>query len=95
MTVQSGIYSPETAARLLRALRTRAWLLAGLSALAIALWSRWDWLAAAGLAPIILAVLPCVVMCALGVCMHRLVPHAKAGSCRTPSELTDKAGDRK
>lgn len=95
MTVQSGLYQPEPGARLLRALRTRAWLFAGLSALAIALWSRWDWLAAAGLAPITLAVLPCAVMCALGVCMHRLNPHAKAGSCPTPPERTDTAGDRK
>ncbi|MHA6645554.1 hypothetical protein [Mesorhizobium sp. A623] len=95
MTVQSGLYSPKTAARLLRALRTRAWLLAGLSALAVALWSRWDWLAAAGLASTILAALPCAVMCALGVCMHRLMPHAKAASCQAPSERTDTAGDRK
>src|SRR6266478_1612026 len=29
----------------------------------------WAWLVAAGLAPIILSVLPCLVMCALGVCM--------------------------
>lgn len=95
MTVQSGLYSPETAARLLRALRTRAWLFAGLSALAVALWSRWDWLVAAGLASLVLAVLPCAVMCALGVCMHRLMPHAKAASCPTPCERTDTAGERK
>lgn len=95
MTMQSGLYLPEAASRLLRALRTRAWLFAGLSALAIALWSRWDWLAAAGLAPIILAVLPCAVMCALGVCLHRLMPHAKAASGPTPCERTDTAGDWK
>ena len=29
----------------------------------------WDWLVAAGLASIIVAVAPCLVMCALGLCM--------------------------
>lgn len=29
----------------------------------------WGWLVAAGLAPILLATLPCLVMCAFGVCM--------------------------
>ncbi len=32
----------------------------------------WDWLVAAGLASIILAVAPCLVMCALGLCMQRM-----------------------
>ena len=31
----------------------------------------WDWLVAAGLASIIIAVAPCLVMCALGLCMSR------------------------
>ena len=30
---------------------------------------NWSWLVAIGLAPILLAVLPCAVMCALGLCM--------------------------
>lgn len=29
---------------------------------------NWSWLVAAGFAPIILAVLPCAAMCALGLC---------------------------
>lgn len=32
----------------------------------------WDWLVAAGLASIILVVAPCLVMCALGLCMQRM-----------------------
>ena len=28
----------------------------------------WDWLVAAGLAPIIIGALPCVAMCAIGLC---------------------------
>ena len=31
----------------------------------------WDWLVAAGMASIIIAVAPCLVMCALGLCMNR------------------------
>lgn len=33
---------------------------------------NWGWLVAAGLAPIIIALLPCAVMCALGLCMHKV-----------------------
>ena len=29
----------------------------------------WDWLTAVGIAPLILSAAPCLVMCALGVCM--------------------------
>lgn len=32
---------------------------------------NWSWLVAVGLAPLILFVLPCVVMCALGLCAMR------------------------
>jgi YHS domain-containing protein len=32
---------------------------------------NWGWLVAAGLAPILIALLPCAVMCALGMCMHK------------------------
>ena len=33
----------------------------------------WDWLVAAGLAGIVLGVLPCLAMCALGLCANRLM----------------------
>ncbi len=32
---------------------------------------NWSWLVAVGLAPILIAVLPCVAMCGLGLCMHK------------------------
>jgi hypothetical protein len=32
----------------------------------------WGWLVAAGVAPLLLSVLPCAVMCALGLCMSRM-----------------------
>ncbi len=55
----------------------------------------WPWLVAVGIAPILLAVLPCAVMCALGVCMK---PKGEASNRResasneTPD--SDAAGSR-
>lgn len=33
---------------------------------------NWTWLAAAGIAPLLIGVLPCVAMCAVGLCMNRM-----------------------
>jgi YHS domain-containing protein len=41
---------------------------------------NWGWLVAAGLAPILITLLPCAVMCALGMCMHKTAGGDKAGS---------------
>jgi YHS domain-containing protein len=41
---------------------------------------NWGWLVAAGLAPILIALLPCAVMCALGLCMHKMGDGNKAGN---------------
>jgi YHS domain-containing protein len=41
---------------------------------------NWGWLVAAGLAPILIAVLPCAVMCALGLCMHKMAGGAHIGN---------------
>src|SRR3546814_19185011 len=45
-------------------------ILAGL-AIAAGLALNWSWLVAVGIAPILIAVLPCLAMCALGLCMSR------------------------
>ncbi len=48
------------------------WALLGLVSLAVILglsFGGWGWLVAAGLAPILLSTLPCLVMCGLGYCM--------------------------
>ncbi len=55
--------------------RLRGWrgLVAAAVILAVpALWFGWPWLVAAGLAPLILAMAPCAVMCAAGLCMNRV-----------------------
>lgn len=50
----------------------RGLLLAGGTIVAAALALNWSWLAAIGIAPIILSLVPCAGMCALGLCMmHR------------------------
>jgi hypothetical protein len=40
--------------------------------LSAAAFLNWGWLVAAGIAPVILAVAPCVAMCALGLCASRM-----------------------
>ena len=58
------------AERLLPWLRNRWVLLLGVLALVGAgLALGWPWLVAAGLAPLVLALLPCALMCAAGLCM--------------------------
>jgi hypothetical protein len=42
---------------------------------------NWSWLVAVGIAPLLIAVLPCAAMCALGLCMNRMA----GGSCSTES----------
>ena len=39
---------------------------------------NWGWLVAAGIAPLILAMLPCVAICALGLCANKMA--GKPGS---------------
>lgn len=55
----------------------RALMLAAALVAGIGLATNWNWLVAAGIAPILIAMLPCLVMCGLGLCMHRMT----GGSC--------------
>lgn len=61
-------------------------VLAGL-AIAAGLALNWSWLAAAGIAPILISVLPCLAMCALGLCMNR----SGGKSCSTAASKSDPA----
>ena len=47
------------------------WVLLALGAgvLVVGAALNWSWLVAAGIAPILIGVLPCLVMCGLGACM--------------------------
>ena len=51
---------------------------------------NWSWLVVAGIAPILLTVLPCLVMCGLGLCMHKMGGGSSA-SLPAPSEDTETA----
>lgn len=64
-----------------RALRGRPSLIV-LAAITLALGAglNWSWLVAVGVAPLLLSALPCVAMCALGLCMHRMTGRAKGGA---------------
>lgn len=45
---------------------------------------NWSWLVAAGIAPLLISVLPCVAMCAIGVCCMK-----KTAGQSNPAESTD------
>ena len=62
-------------------LRGRRGLIAATVVLALpALWLGWPWLAAAGVAPLLIAVAPCAVMCGLGLCMSKACSKSGAGA---------------
>ena len=46
---------------------------------------KWSWLVAIGVAPVILSLLPCTVMCALGLCMMRM-GNGATGSPSIPAD---------
>lgn len=50
----------------------RALLIIGGIVLVAGLAFNWSWLAAIGAAPLLLSVLPCVAICALGLCMNKM-----------------------
>jgi len=84
---QSGIEETSLARDLLVAARyylggRRGLLMLAAVGLAGGLAFNWSWLVAAGIAPLILAALPCVAMCALGLCMNKIAGR----SCPTETE---------
>lgn len=51
---------------------------------------NWEWLVAAGIAPILVALLPCAIMCGLGLCMHKKMAAGFADCCATGSSQPSK-----
>ncbi|NUS22591.1 MAG: hypothetical protein HOQ25_22855 [Mesorhizobium sp.] len=49
----------------------------------------WTWLVAAGIAPLLISVLPCVAMCALGLCMNRMTGRACSTEDVSPKANAD------
>jgi hypothetical protein len=88
---RSGIRSLLEGARRHLGGRRSLWLIAGL-ALATGLALKWNWLVAAGVAPVIVSLLPCAAMCALGFCAHKM----SAGAASKPSAAdSDADSDQK
>jgi hypothetical protein len=46
---------------------------------------NWSWLVAVGIAPLLITVLPCAAMCALGLCMNKMA----GGSCSTETRSVE------
>ncbi|OAP35197.1 hypothetical protein AU381_25985 [Sinorhizobium glycinis] len=68
--------------------RRRGLVVLGILVLGLGAAFNWSWLVAVGVAPLLLSLLPCVAMCALGLCMkHMAVSHGKAST--TVSSETD------
>ena len=80
LTRSAAIESPETAvlrdslrAALMRIGARRAAIAGGLAAVAAGVAFNWGWLTAIGVAPVLLSVAPCAAMCALGLCMPKMM----------------------
>jgi len=70
--------------RLRTRLGMRGLVILGAAVIAVGLALNWSWLVAIGVAPLLLTVLPCIAMCALGLCM---MPKHEASPER--QEMTD------
>lgn len=60
----------------------RGLIVVALAAIGAGLYFSWGWLAAVGIAPLLLAFAPCAAMCALGLCMNK----SGGKSCSTDSK---------
>jgi len=58
-------------------------------ALAAGMAFNWSWLVAAGIAPLLITALPCVAMCALGLCMNRMAGRKCSTEDASSSSRTD------
>lgn len=65
----------------------RGLILLAVAVLGIGAFLNWGWLVAAGIAPLLIGLAPCAVMCALGLCMNK----TGGKSCSTESKATDQS----
>ncbi|MEX2127238.1 MAG: hypothetical protein WD871_03230 [Xanthobacteraceae bacterium] len=96
MTTPNSIESQDTslardwlnAARFHLASR-RGLLAVAAAAIVAGLAFNWNWLVATGVAPILIALLPCAVMCGLGLCFHKLFGGADSTQRSSPTVAAD------
>src|SRR5438093_13278281 len=57
---------------------------------------NWNELVAIGVAPVVLAVAPCIAMCALGMCMNKMggKPCSRESDSAAPSKEIERANER-
>ena len=69
----------------------RGLIVAAIAVIGAGLFLNWGWLTAVGVAPLILAVAPCAVMCGLGLCMMGGAKsgHAKSDPAAGPDGTRD------
>lgn len=60
--------------------RRKLWFVFGALALVVGLGFNWGWLVAAGVAPLLIAFVPCVVMCGLSLCTMNRTQGCKGGN---------------
>jgi hypothetical protein len=63
--------------------------------LGVGAYFNWGWFVAAGIAPLLLAIAPCAVMCALGLCMRHgksNVTNSKPGELSSVAQLRARLG---
>jgi len=65
--------------------RRRNQIILAAALLGIGAYFNWGWFVAAGIAPLLLAIAPCAVMCALGLCM---MPGKSNATNSKPGELS-------
>jgi hypothetical protein len=105
MEIQMTLSEPTKAVNLLpgdsaltirRYLRNRPFLLAvAIIALVAGAAINWGWLVALGIAPLLLSVLPCVVMCGLGFCCMKMMASSsekQAGQSGNAAETAESLG---
>ncbi len=71
--------------------RRGVFILGGLAAIVV-LSLSWSWLAALGVASVLLTVLPCLAMCALGLCMNRMGGRSCSTGTDVPTALSSTQG---
>ena len=92
LTSRDGLHSLRSR------LGARGLILIGAAVIAAGLALNWSWLVAIGVAPLLLTMLPCVAMCALGLCMMQKSgkPHDNqtAANDPRPDKSSRPANDR-
>jgi hypothetical protein len=71
----------------------RALIVLPLAAAVAGLILNWSWLVALGVAPILLTALPCLAMCALGLCMHKMSGQSCSKEARPTETMASTQAD--